>query len=200
MKKLFTIAALTLATATAMASNLTGTVKYDYDKLSGAGVWGSSHVVLGSLKYDFGNYGSVDAGIGAGRLYSGSLAVDGNGFELGYSRGMNVGPVALTGRVSFRNTEIPLGQTRLNGDTWRFAVEGSMPVTNGVRGFVGYDHGRTRTELNGTTTKTLDNRLSLGVDVDVTKTVSTRVGFTRTDLTGTSANYNGLTAAVSYKF
>lgn len=199
MKKIFAIVALAAATA-ASAGPVTGTLKYDYDKLSGAGVWGSSHVVLGSLKYDFGNFGSVDAGLGAGRLYAGPLAADGNGFELGYSRGMDVGPVSLTGRVSFRNTEIPLGQTRLNGDTWRFAVEGSMPVAKGVRGFVGYDHGRTRTELNGTTNKTLDNKVSLGVDVDVTKTVSTRVGITRTDLTGTSANYNGLTAAVNYKF
>lgn len=200
MKKIFAIVALAAAATAASASNVTGTVKYDYERMTGAGVWGSSHIVLGSLKRDFGKYGSVDAGIGSGKLYAGPLVANGNGFELGYSHSANVGPVSVTGRVSFRATELLLGQENVDGRTWRYAVEGSMPVAKGVRGFVGYDHGRVKTEFAGASAKGLDNRVSVGVDVDLNKNVSTRVGVIRTDVAGSGVNYNGLTAAVNYKF
>jgi hypothetical protein len=194
MKKLFTLAALALAVSAASAG-VTGFTTYDYDRANeGQGSWKSQHEAhVGAAVTT--KFGTVDAAV-VGRQLVTTKRDDNLGFELGYSNGLKLGPVAVAGRVAYgqiNQVDTRTGGFSGNSAYYSLAAEGSMKVNADVSAFAGY---RFRGDANGDTP--LQNRFTVGADLAVAKNVSARVGYAFTKQAG--VNYNGLTTALSYKF
>ena len=188
MKKTLVLAALALASVAASAG-VTGTVSYDYDRANNGQGLRAQHEALVGASYAT-KLGTVDAGVIARRVNTG-VYDDALGFELGYSNGLKLGPVAVTGRAAYgRVNQVAGGNT----EYYSLAAEGSMPVASNVSAFVGYRH---RNGLNADTAAAT-NRFTVGADVALSKQLSVRAGYAFTK--GASVNSNGLTTAVSYKF
>jgi opacity protein-like surface antigen len=194
LKKTFATLAL-LAIATTASAGVTAFTTYDYDRANeGQGAWKSQHeahvgAALGT------KFGTVDAAV-VGRQLVTNKRDDNLGFELGYSNGLKLGAVGLTGRVAYgqiNQVDTKIGGFSGNSAYYSLAAEASTPLASTVTGFVGY---RFRGDANGDTP--LQNRFTVGADVALAKNVALRAGYAFTKQNG--VNYNGLTTAVSYKF
>jgi hypothetical protein len=184
MKKTVFGAVLALAAVAASAADLTGFVKYDYDKAESVAL--SNHLGAVGVKAAYGAAGAVDVAVLGDRSYTPGRQTQA-GYEIGYSNGVKLGAVGLNGRVAFAH----LIETKT--DAFRVAAEGTLPVTQTVTAFAGVEHFR---EDN----TAVANRFTVGADFAVSKAVSIRAGVARTNVTGSSLVGNGLTTAVSYKF
>lgn len=187
MKKSLLAAALLSLAGLASAGELSGTVKYDYDKMDGGDA--SLHRVTTGLKYDFGTVGAVDGGFVASQARLGGKSANGQGYEVGYSNGLKVGPVALTGRLSF--SQLSFDPARI--DVYKAEVGAALPVTTNLSLVGGYEHIQLKRDADA-----IANRGIIGVDYAITKQLSVRAQYARTWSEGDTAN--GLTTAVSYKF
>lgn len=152
MKK--SLIALVVAT-TAFAANaqVTGIVKYDYDRGSRSTDNISVHQSKIGVQYSIGAFGVVDASAVV-RQDAASVRSTNPGFDLGYSNGVTLGLVNVAGR---------LGYTRVRGNVNQFAydpnyglalgvfadgklsrysasVEVNLPITQRVSTFVGIEH------------------------------------------------------------
>lgn len=194
MKK--TILALTLMAATAAASaNVTAFVKADYANAnSGQPLHSQYEVATGAaLKTTL---GTLDAALLGQRIKT-RIEDDGLGFELGYSNGLKLGTVKVTGRVSYgRVNQLRTRVAGFKGNTEFYGIEAeaALPVTKGITAFVAARH------RNGidTDTPAAANRLTVGADIAVTKGITARVGYSHTKQN--NVNLNGLTTAVTYAF
>jgi hypothetical protein len=194
MKKIFAITTLALAATSAFAG-ITGTVSYDYDRANaGQGVWKSQHEVHTGVALGT-KFGTFDGAVTGRQLVTN--ARDNNvGFEFGYSNGVKLGAVSVTGRAAygqFTEVDTTVGGFHGNSAYYSVGAEAAMPVAKTVTGFVGY---RFRGDANGDTP--VQNRYTAGVDMSVNKSVSARVGYAFSKQDGII--YNGVTTAVSYKF
>lgn len=201
MKKIFATLALA-ALATAASAQVTGSVKYDYDRVESGAVYGAGHRITTGLQYGLGGaLGAVDAGFVAGQLVIGGNRANANGFDIGYSNGIKLGTVGLNGRVGY--SELRSGRVQGIGSgvlaRTSVAVEGTLPVTTTVTAIAGYEYSDIRVSGNGSLLADGSaNRFTVGAEVAVTKNVSVRAVYARTRAEGQDAN--GLTTAVSYKF
>jgi hypothetical protein len=195
MKKLFTLAALALAVSAASAG-VTGFTTYDYDRANaGQGVWKSQHEAhVGAAVTT--KFGTVDAAV-VGRQLVTNKRDDNLGFELGYSNGLKLGSLAVTGRAAYgqiNQVDTKTGGFSGNSEYYSLASEASLPLCASATGFVGF---RYRHGLNAQTPSVQD-RYTVGADVALAKNVSARVGYAFSKQAGYTMN--GLTTAVSYKF
>ncbi len=198
MKKTILIAALALASAAASAQGLSGTVKYDYDRFESVVPALSAHRVTTGLKYDFGAVGAVDGGFVAGQLVAGGSRVNATGFDVGYSNGFSLGPVALTGRVGY--SELNAGRIKdltARVKTWSLGATAAYKLTQSVALVGGFEHLNAKLDgsLGG---DAIANRYTVGADFAIAKNTTVRAVYARTRAEGENAN--GLTAAVTYKF
>ena len=219
MKKTFIAAVLALATLTATAG-VTGSIAYDYDRSTGNG-WSAAHTATTGLKFGLpGALGAVDVNA-VGRQLVTNVRNNVLGYEVGYSNGLTIGAVSLTGRVAYRsistdvlfgggigNTSFTLRDVKSN--TTKLGVEASIPAAfAGLTPFVGYE--RLMNDNSSSTVGNLNNRLvaltvrdndsnryTVGADMALTKSLSARLGYARTTTLGKSSN--GVTTAVSYAF
>lgn len=190
MKKIF--ATIVLASlATAASAQLTGTAKYDFDRLEGGAV--TLHRGTVGLKYT-GAYGSVDGGAVSGQLRTDIGSITANGFEIGYSNSLKLGTITTTGRVGYSELRTSGGQL----DRTSVSVEGSLPITKTVNGVVGYEYNDLRLKAFGGVAEGTAHRYTVGADVALTKTVGLRALYAISRSEGENAN--GLTAALTYKF
>lgn len=200
MKK--TLLALALvATSFAAAAQVTGTVKYDYDRAEDSAVYGAGHRVTTSLAYGFGSFGAVDAGYVAGQLVVGGNRVNGNGFDIGYSNGVKLGNVGVNARIGYSELRSGRVQGFGSGTLARtsVAVEGTLPVTKSVTAVAGYEYNDVRIRAGGALLgEGHGDRFTVGADLAVSKNLSVRALYARSRALGQDAN--GLTTAVSYKF
>lgn len=215
MLKGILIAAALLIAGTASAGDLSTVVKYDYDRAQNLPVWASTHTGSAGLKYDIGgSIGAVDASAVGEELVSGTRS-NTIGYEVGYSNGLSIGPVGLSGRVGYRqlqanNVVVSYSNVGvdLNGhlQSWRLSAEATLPVTSNVTGFVGFE--RDLNKATGTanfvsgSVKFDDSRYTIGADVALTSRLSLRAGYAREqfNIVSQQIHTNGLTTAVSYKF
>lgn len=185
MKKTIVLAALLLASAASFAQQITGFVKYDYDRATGS-PWVSAHRTLVGGAYKLPeNFGSVDVAGAVSELVT-NVVQTGYGAEIGYSNGVKVDIVTLTGRVAY--------QAVTDTNTWRASVEGSVPFDKTFSGFVGYEY--LDTKFKGTGYQF--NRYTIGTDIDLDTRTSIRVGYAY--LNGEGRGSNGLTTAINYRF
>lgn len=190
MKKIFATLVLA-AMATAASAQLTGTAKYDFDRLEGGDI--TVHRGTVGLKYT-GVYGAVDGAVASGQLRTPIGDNTANGFEIGYSNGLKLGQFTTTGRIGYselRTTGGGLDRTSLS-------VETSLPLTKSISGVAGYEYNDIRLKAFGQVAEDTANRFTIGADFAVTKNISLRALYAVTRTEGENAN--GLTAAVSYKF
>ena len=204
MKKSILFAALVLA-ASASFAQVTGFVKYDYDRAEGTPQF-SVHRSSTGLKYDFGNgAGAIDVATAGGQLVIGGDRVNGLGGDIGYSNGVKFGKFGLNGRIGYTRYEAgTVGTVGRNThvESWHYSVEGSYPVSTAVVAFAGVEH------INGKISTTIadeqlqysssGNRYTVGADIAVTDKLSARVGFARAVAFGHTGN--GITTALNYKF
>lgn len=188
MKKTLLAAVLLSVAGLASAGDLTGTVKYDYDKASG-NADASLHRVTTGLKYDFGTVGAVDGGYVAAQARLGGATGNGQGYEIGYSNGVKLGSVALSGRLSFSQLSFDAAKI----DVAKAEVGAALPITDRLSLTGGFEHLRMTRDADA-----IANRGLVGVDYALTKQLSLRAQYARTWSEGDTAN--GLTTAVSYKF
>lgn len=186
MKKFIALAALAVATASASAADLSAFATYDYDNLQNAsGVF--MHRGQVGVKAGFGSLGAVDVSAVGGRVFAAGTSASDQGMEVGYSNGLTVGKVGLTGRLGYAH----LNESGAN--VLRASVVGSYPLTEKLSAVAGLEHVR----VNGDAAA---NRFTVGADYALTKTVSVRAAYARTNIVGASNDANGLTTTVSYKF
>ena len=195
MKKTLALAILALAAGAASAVEVTGTVKYDYDKLESASPYLAGHRGTASLGFGFGTAGTVDAGVVTGQAVFGPNRLNTNGFDVGYSNGLKFGNFGIGGRLGFSqlNTGTLLGNS-ITADTTSIAANVSYAVAPNVSLVGGVEHLRIRLlDVSG-----IANRATVGFESPVTKNLSIKAVYARTRVDGENAN--GLTTAVSYKF
>lgn len=196
MKKILAMAALAVAAVSANAAGLTGFATYDYDRANaGQGSWKSQHEVKTGVALGT-QFGTVDAAV-VGRQLVTNVRDDNLGFEVGYSNGLKLGTVSLTGRAAYgqiNNVDLRTAQFSGNSSYYSLEAVGSMPVTDTLSVFAGFRH---RNGLN-VATPAYSNRTTVGVDYALNKSVVLHAGYAFTKQA--DVNYNGLTTAVSYKF
>ena len=185
LKKTFIAAALALATLTATAAGpgLTVFSTYDYDKAEAA-KWSSDHTLKAGLKLKT-SLGTFDAAaVGAQRVTN--KRADSYGAEVGYSLGVDLKGLVITGRAAYGEVE--------KAKYYSMGVEATQQVTPVFGVFGGYRH------TNGVSavTPSAVNRYTVGVDMTLTKALSVRLGYARAALL--NENTNGVTTAVSYSF
>lgn len=195
MKKSLIAAALAAASFAASAG-VTGFVSYDYDRdLEKNKPWFSQHETIVGAKLGT-SLGTVDGGIVVRQLVTG-VRDDNLGFELGYTNGLKLGPVGVTGRVAYgrvNQVDTTGGGFTGNSEYYSLAAEAALPVTSTVTAFAGFRH-RNGLEAD---TPAASNRYTVGADVTLTKSLGLRVGYAHTRQAGLI--FNGVTTAVSYKF
>jgi hypothetical protein len=197
MKKTF-LAAILAAASFAAAADVTGFVSYDYDRQFNQGQkpWFSQHesVVGGVLNT---KVGAFDGGLVVRQLVT-SKRDDALGFEVGYTTlSMALGPVSVSARVGAgRVNQVDVGGGGFTGNASYYSVgaEATMPVAHNITAFAGFRH---RNGINDGG-PAASNRVTVGTDLEFTKSVSLRVGYAQTWQNGTTLN--GVTSAVSYKF
>lgn len=186
MKKLIAMAALAVAATSASAAGLSAFATYDYDNLQNAsGVF--MHRGQAGMKAEFGALGAFDVSAVGGRVFAGGASASDQGLELGYSNGFTLGKVGITGRLGVAH----LNESKL--DVLRASVVGSYPLTGKISAIAGVEHVRVEGDAAA-------NRFTLGADFAVTKTVSVRAAYARTNIVGATSDANGLTATINYKF
>lgn len=186
MKKLALIATLAMAATAASAADYSAFTTYDYDNVSGLNGVALHRGTIGG-KAGFGKYGSVDAGITGVRLNAFGQHVTDQGLEVGYSNGLKFGKIGVNGRVA-------VGQlNESNTDTLRLQVEGTYPVTASVTAVAGAEHLRTEGNADA-------NRFIVGADVVLTKQVTARAAYARSNVIGAGGSTDGLSLGVNYKF
>jgi len=186
MKK--TLLAAALLAATSAFAGVTGFTTYDYDNANdGQGALRYQQEVQVGAAVDT-KLGTFDGSV-SGR-WATAVGTDGQGgFELGYTNGLKLGPVALKGRAAYgRFNQVTAG----NVEYYSLAAEAGLPLTSTVTGFAGY---RFRDLANSSATQ---NRFTVGADFALSKTVALRAGYAFTKQDG--VNLNGLTTAVAVKF
>jgi hypothetical protein len=193
MKKLFTTLALFAFAAAASAGTAFTTYDVDYAN-AGQGFDSQNEVHVGAAFNT--KYGVLDAAVVGRQLSPADGARDNSyGFEVGYSKGVQLGAVTVTGRAALgRINHVDTNYGGFIGNTqyYSLAAEASLPVTEKLSTFVGY---RFRDAYStGPTT----NRYTVGVDYAITPTIGLCAGYAFTKSAGT--NFNGLTTAISYKF
>lgn len=226
MKKTLILATLALASLAASAVEVTGTVKYDYDRFENTPTWLSQHNVVVGAKVGFGAAGAVDAGFVTNQIVTGTRSNQ-VGYELGYSNGLKIGSLGLSGRIAYRHQDLNNAATAgsivgvafanaIDGslNQTRYSVEVTYPLSSTVTGFVGGEHISTRTSgrllalatdgevvvaavVQGAV-DTSANRFTVGADFVLSKNLSLRAGYAYAKSEGYRSN--GLTTAVSYKF
>lgn len=190
MKKFITALTLVAAAATASAGDLTGIVKYDYDRVEHA-PFASLHQAKFGLAYA-GQHGAVDGSLVAAQQV-GAGRVNGTGFELGYSNGLTIGKLGLTGRVGFTQVQFePVGG---RSDVYSAAVRASYPLDAKHTAVGEYEY--RHYDIEGADPKNA-NRFGAGVRVAVTDKVAVTGLAFRTRIDGRDAN--GLSVRLGYKF
>lgn len=198
MKKIVLSAVLALSAVAASAMEVTGAVKYDYDRFEAASGALSSHRATASLAGGFGKLGTMDVGLVTAQAQVTGDRVNLNGVEVGYSNGTKVGPVELGGRLGFTqyNTGRIAGLSA-RADVLSVAGTVELPLTSKLSVVGGVEH--LRADLSGDLDgKSIANRSTVGVEYAVSKNVSVQGLYARTRSEGENAN--GLTAVVRYKF
>lgn len=194
LKKLLATLALSLASVSSFAAGPVIGATYDFDRANGDGYRGTHEAKVSIAQPT--SLGTFDAGLLGARYRGVRTTDDANGFELGYSNGLAVGRVGLTGRLGYgRMNQIDANGGGFTGNTnyWSGAVEASTPVVGSLNAFAGYRH------RNGFgSALQAQNRYTLGVDYAVNKSVALRAGYAHTRQ-GTLV-YNGLTTAATYNF
>lgn len=194
MKKIFaTLALIALATT---ASAGTAFTTYDFDHANRGQGFDSQNEVHVGAAFDT-KYGVFDAAVVGRQLSPADGARDnGLGLEVGYSKGIKLGAVTVTGRAALgRVNFVDTNYGGFSGNTqyYSLAAEAAMPIATNVSGFVGY---RFRDTFSDTGPS--QNRYTVGADFALTKAVSLRAGYAFSKQDGVTSN--GLTTAISYKF
>lgn len=226
MKKIFTALALAAAVTAASAVDLSASVKYDYDRGSNTPTWISEHIVTTGLKAGFGVFGAADVGFVATQLVTGTRT-DQTGYDLGYSNGFSLGPVALSGRIGYRHIDVNNAVVTTSGNGFdaaavvngginqtRYSVNATYALTPSVKAEVGAAHTSAIVSGNAAVAATNGqvvvvgvasgslggsaNRYTVGANVALTKKLSAELLYARTRELG--YNLNGLTTAVNYTF
>jgi len=193
MKKLIALTALALA-ATASYAGTSAFVTYDYDRANGDQGGSQQEVAVGVAVATV--VGTLDGAL-LGKRHSFGQRDDGLGFEVGYSNGLTVMGVDLTGRAAYgriNQIDVDGGGFTGNAQYYSLAAEASLPVTSSIDAFVGYRH---RNALNEDTPAAI-NRWTAGADLSLSKSFSVRLGYAHTRQA--DRVMNGLTSAVQYKF
>lgn len=188
MKKTLLALALAASTFAASAMDVTGTVKYDYDRAESFPV--SLHRGAVSVGFGFGALGTVDGGIVVDQVRGYGASATGDGFELGYTNGVKFGAFGLSGRAGYTRVADENGHVNVTS----LAVNASYALTPTVALVGGVEHLRARTDIGSA----IANRSTIGAEVALTKNVAIKALYARTYAEGFTAN--GLTTAVSYKF
>ena len=195
MKKTILTISLILAAVASQAAALTVFSGGDYER----SISGKSSEYDGRVGASLGtSYGSFDAALLGRELVSSKNRDNNVGFEVGYSNGMKLGPVSLTGRAAFGRINLVNGKAAVlsykgNSEYLSVGAEGGLRLTPDVSAFVGY---RFTDGLNAVTP--IQNRVTAGADVSLTKQVGLRVGYLHDVQIGTKLN--GVTTSLSYKF
>lgn len=195
MKKL---AILSLLAASLSASaGVTSFINYDYDKANdGQGPWTSTHEahIGGAMSTALGTFDAA----GVYRQLVTKSRDDNAGFEVGYSNGLNFGPVAVTargayGQINFVN--VRLGQIQGNSSYASVGAEAAYKFNDRFTGFVG---ARMRHGLNADTIS-VSNRITVGTDIKTNDPRATmRIGYSFTKQDGKV--FNGATTAFTYAY
>lgn len=183
MKKTFLAALLAAASLSAAAEGLTAFTTYDYDRTA-TGSWAADHTAKVGVKLAT-SLGSFDvAGVGAQHVTT--FRDNSRGAEVGYSLGTKLLGVNVSGRVAYGQLD--------SAKYYSMGAEAGLPLNTTFGLFAGYRH------TNGldSDTPSAANRVTLGVDVNVTKELSARLGYARSTVQGKTTN--GATSAVAYKF
>lgn len=193
MLKKSLIAAAFLATTSAFAQT-TAFTTYDYDRKDGGSFFSQHELHMGLAQTT--SIGTFDGAL-VGRQLVTSGRDDNFGFELGYSNGVKLGKVTVTGRLGFgqiNGVNAGGGGFTGNSEYWSAGVEATLPITNGVTGFTSFRH---RNGMNADTVSA-SNRTAVGAEVALTKSIALRAGYASMWQEGYRTD--GLTTAVSYKF
>lgn len=188
MKKLLAILAFSASTAVAGPTV----------ELSHTRDYGSETKV--SVAQSFGRIGTVDAGLVTTRyqkqgVFSAFGMDNANGFDLGYSNGLSLGPVGVTGRLGYgRLNGIDQNGGGFTSNTSYFSLgaEAQVPVMSSVNAFVNYRH------RNAIGDGPNQHRVQLGAEVAVTKSIGARLGMSHARQAGDSGT--GINAALNYTF
>jgi predicted porin len=199
MKNLAIIAILATVAGMASADEISAFVKNDYDTAAHTST-SVDRAVVGA-KYNFGgNLGAVDGGVALANVHVNSVSDNAVGYDIGYSNGVTVGPVALTGRIGYTHSNFNnVGYVRdISSNVAHYAVEAALPVTSVFTGFIGAERLHGQVYVDNLSGNGNANRYTAGTDIAVSKNVDVRVGYARTEFSG--GNANGITTNVSYKF
>lgn len=186
MKTLLIAASLLAFTAVSSAA-IVGTTQYTFSHATS----GSIQELQTGLKVDT-PIGKLDGAVVGDRYHFGKVD-NVLGFELGYSNDLKLGAGSLAGRVAYgrKNLVNVDGVYSKNLQYISLSGEFHAPITKVITGYTGYEHRRV---LGGT----VENRLSAGAEFNLTKSLSTRVGYQHASIAG--KNFNGLVTSVSYAF
>lgn len=180
--KIFAVAALVLA-ATAASAGVTSFATYDYGRAEGAPYAAGHEAQVGvKLPTALGVFDVAAVGVKSVTTKS----TDSYGGEVGYSLPVRLGSLVVTGRAG-------LGQVE-SAKYYSLAAEASLPLTSSINAFAGFRH---RNGFNSATPAAV-NRITVGADAALTKTLTARVGYARTMANGRDAN--GVTTALAYAF
>jgi hypothetical protein len=186
--------ALVAATSLAIASPLTASTAYEFNGQTGESKNDNSELRVG-LGYKTA-VGTIDGAVVFNRFRYGDQD-ETNGFELGYSNGVKLGPVAVTGRAAYGRKYQFDGETGTGytGRTqyFRLGVDGAVTVAGPLAAYTGYRHTGTFHSVGDEG----ENQYGYGGQVSIDKAVF-RVGGTHTIVNGRT--FNGLALGVSTGF
>ena len=196
MKKILTALALSLAALTASATSLV--VEYFYHAVANtpAGYTHNQYGYVGIVQPT--KFGTFDAGLqGAGATTRGVGTDRQSGWEVGYSYALPVGKFNVIPRIATgaMNRIDPAGAGfTLNARYWLASVEGQLPLNDKLGVYTSYSH------MNSINADSIAraNRVQVGVDYAVTKSIGVRAGYSYQKFA--EDNLNGVVLIGTYSF
>jgi hypothetical protein len=194
MKKYAILASLLIATSVASATALTGTVKYDYDRVE-SGAFLAAHQGSVGLKFNAGKLGSIDGSVVGAQLVT-SDRVNGTGYDVGYSNGVKLGKLGLSARVGFKR--LAFDSSKAHTSVREYSTEATYPITPVAVGFLGFEQLRASSDTAGVSSVGIANRASVGFEAPLYTNTTLRVGYVRTFTEGRASN--GATVGLKFNF
>ncbi len=162
MKNILAFAAIASLSATAFAASPTVDASFSRD-------YGSETKLTVAQPT---NIGTFDIGLLSTRYNQFRGHDKSSGYELGYSNGTKIGPVALTGRLGYgRLTDVEGGGGFDQSTNYvSYGAEAKLPLSSNVAAYANYRHRNPRGD------GPVQNRVQAGAEFAVARGVSARLG------------------------
>lgn len=195
MKKIVLAAAI-VAFSVSASAKLGAFVDVEYDNANSGQALNSQYEVRTGVTYAT-KLGMVDGALLGKRIRS-NIDDNGLGFEIGYTNGLQVGPVAVTGRLGYgrvnRIETTGAGGFSGNSEYYSIGVQGALPVTKTLTATAGFRH---RNALDADTPAAA-NRFAVGLSFSPLSKLTINTALTHTRQAG--VQFNGLAVNTNLSF